>query len=265
MTEPDGVQYGEWHREGFGALYPVVYAHRTVAAAAPEAAFAHRCCNITPDCRVLDLCCGNGRHLAHLARQTPHAVGLDYSDALLALAGPLVGSSARLVRGHTARLVRGDMRALPFADHAFDVVTNFFTSFGYFLEEEQNVRAARELARVLAPGGRFFVDFMNADCVRATLVPESEREYNGYVIRERRWLDGPPERVNKATTVLRDGDVVGQWTESVRLYAPDEFTALLAECELAVTALFGDYDGGAVAPDRPRLIATGRKEQRTDA
>ena len=109
----------DWHQRSFGALYPVLYAHRNVEAAAPEAAFAAQRLGLRPDDRVLDLCCGNGRHMVHLLRHTPRVVGLDYSPDLLALASEQLGNSAGLVRG--------DMRAVPFGA-VFDAVTNFFTS-----------------------------------------------------------------------------------------------------------------------------------------
>lgn len=242
----------DWYQKGFGELYPIVYAHRTVESAEREAVFAIAQTRMDSKSRVLDLCCGNGRHLCHLAKQTPHATGLDYSDALLALARPLVGD--------TTCLTRGDMRALPFAACSFDILTNFFTSFGYFTDEGQNRQVLCEVARILCPTGRFFIDYVNADTVCATLVPQSEREYNGYTIKEKRWLDDRARRVNKATEVLRDGHVAGQWVESVRLYGQEEFSRMLQDAGLVPTAMFGDYDGSPVSPERPRMIVTGRKE-----
>ena len=96
----------EWYRDAFGTLYPIVYAHRTVAAAASEAAFAVRETELKPAERVLDLCCGNGRHLFHLVRYTAHATGLDYSPELLAIAAAAVDSDVALVQA--------DMRDIPF-------------------------------------------------------------------------------------------------------------------------------------------------------
>lgn len=250
MNVPPTPISGEWYRESFNAFYPVLYAHRSIEAAAPEAAFAARCLRLLPGERVLDLCCGNGRHLFHLRGHTDDVLGIDYSVPLLAL--------ARQTLGPDARLVRADMRALPFPP-AFHAVTNFFTSFGYFDRLEDNRRALGELARVLYPGGRFLIDHVNARAVARTLVPESVREYKGYVIRERRWIDDARHRMNKTIDVARNGAAVGSWGESVQLFHPDELEALLRREGLCVDHMFGDYEGMPLHPSRPRMIVAGHR------
>ena len=244
----------DWYRHSFDALYPIVYAHRSVEAAAPEAAFAVEQLGLSRGDGVLDLCCGNGRHMVHLLRRTDLVAGLDYSRDLLDLARTNTGGGL---------LLRADMRALPF-DSAFDVVVNFFTSFGYFPTREENLRVVHEVARVLKPGGRFFIDYLNAGFVTNTLVPESTREQGGHQIREHRWIDPERRRVNKNTVVSEDGHVIGQWGESVQLYGATEFVELLAQGGLEVDQMYGDYSGAPLDDTRPRMIAVGRGKRGAD-
>ncbi len=242
----------KWYQRSFGALYPLVYAHRSPEAAAGEARFAAEAVGLGAGDRVLDLCCGAGRHSAHLLSRTRRVTGLDWSPELLA--------AARAGLGGAAALVRGDMRALPFGG-VFDVVFNFFTSFGYFADDAENARAAGEMARVLRPGGRLFLDHIGAAWAAARLVPRSEREQDGLRIVEERWLDGgdPPARVNKVTTVWRGGARLGRFPESVRLYTPETLGAVLSGAGLAVERVFGDYRDLPPGPDAPRLIFVCRK------
>ena len=242
-----------WLRDGFGELYPVVYAHRTVEAALPEAQFAMAQCRLQPTDRLLDLCCGNGRHLVHLARHTHYAFGLDYSAPLLNRAKTLFYQNPCA----QVTLCRADMKAIPFQDNTFDVITNFFTSFGYFDKDSDNNRVLAEIARVLKPGGRFFMDHMNPDHVRATLVPESTRESDGYLIKEHRWIDAAQSRVKKETRVFRENRLVGEWVESVRMYACAELTDLLHQAGLDVTEVAGNYPNQKSG--HSRQILTGRK------
>lgn len=241
-----------WYRTSFDAFYPIVYAHRTVEAAEPEAVFAADQIGLESGERVLDLCCGNGRHIVHLLRRTPFVAGLDYSSDLLVLARKNLGSRALLLRG--------DMRAIGLAEN-FDVVTNFFTSFGYFFTPEENLRVVHEMARVLRPGGRFVIDYLNAAYVTGHLVPESVREHEGYTIREKRWISEVRRRVNKTTRLSKGNDVLGEWGESVRLYEATEFRALLAQGGLEVDRIFGDYTGAPMGAERPRMIVIGHKER----
>lgn len=237
-----------WYERTFDALYPIVYAHRTVEAAAPEAAFAMAKTALGPDDAVLDLCCGNGRHLVHVARQAGHAVGLDFSAYLL--------HEARLRLDGSATLVRGDMRALPFAAR-FDVLLNFFTSFGYFMEQDDNMRVLHQMAAVLKPGGRFFMDYLNPVMVRRTLVPKSERVQDGYHIQEDRWIDEARARVNKTTLVTRDGALLTRSTESVQLYDRNALCGLMADAGLEVAAVLGNYDDTPFGDSQPRMILVG--------
>lgn len=89
--------------------------------------------------RLLDLGCGTGYTLSRLPRGM-RAVGLDYSGHALTLADQ---------RAPGVQLVRGSAYQLPFADRSFDAVLALDVL--EHLDDDQ--RAAREIARVLAPGG----------------------------------------------------------------------------------------------------------------
>jgi len=99
-----------------------------------------------PTPRALDLCCGTGAALRTLTGVADVAIGVDFSPGMLATA------RAHLA-GHDAHLVRGDARALPFAEGTFDLVVTF-GAMGHFEPAVQPALFA-EVARVLAPGGRF--------------------------------------------------------------------------------------------------------------
>ena len=239
-----------WFIDAFGELYPVVYAHRTVEAAVPEANFAAKTVNLKPEDTVLDLCCGAGRHLATLQEYGAHLTGVDYSVQLLEIA------QKRLLP--ETSLVRADMRALPLLT-SFDVVFSFFTSFGYFMEDADNNAAAANMARVLKPAGRFFMDYLNPLSLEKHLQPETTRESEGFVIQERRWIDYELKRVNKHVAVLQDDVVVGTTSESVRLYRLEELTALLGSVGLRVDQVWGDCSGSSYGADADRMVLVGSK------
>lgn len=235
-----------WFELAFGAHYLDFYPRRRPEQAALEAAFACETLGLGRGERVLDLGCGPGFHLEALAARGLRPVGVDLSPSLLALAH---------TRGFAAR---GDLRAPPHAG-PFAAVLSFFTTFGYF-EEAENRLVLAEMARLLEPGGRFLLDYLNADALRRGLVPCSEKLLPSGLLRETRLIAGEPPRVLKEVEWLPTGQGEPlRYTESVRLYSVPELEALLSEAGLELRALHGDFDGSPAGPDAPRAILSGVK------
>jgi SAM-dependent methyltransferase len=98
--------------------------------------------------RLLDAGCGEGRHCFGALERGAHVVGLDLDAASLrAAAGGLRKRGEEI--GRLGAMLRGDTFALPFADGSFDKVI-----CSEVMEHVHDyTAAARELARVLRPGG----------------------------------------------------------------------------------------------------------------
>jgi ubiquinone/menaquinone biosynthesis C-methylase UbiE len=94
---------------------------------------------------VLDVACGNGAATLAAARRFCKVTGLDYVPSLLRRAE----ERARADRLDIA-FVEGDAEALPFIDGQFDAVTS---TFGVMFAPDHR-QSARELARVVRPGGK---------------------------------------------------------------------------------------------------------------
>jgi ubiquinone/menaquinone biosynthesis C-methylase UbiE len=237
-----------WWESWFGEEYLELYPHRDVESARREAAFALSHLGPTP-APLLDLCCGSGRHSIRFAERGLPPVGLDYSAPLLELAR---------ARNEELRLVRGDMRRLPFPDRTFRSVVNFFTSFGYFLRETDNVSVVTEVERVLQPGGRFLCDTFGLEYALARLVPEESRSSSDREYRIRRWWNPQTRRVEKEIEVRRGGSTE-TFRESVRGYSAAELTQMVEGAGLKVEGLWGNFDGSPVGSDSPRLILLASK------
>jgi SAM-dependent methyltransferase len=245
-------QNSPWYQSWFNEDYLEIYRHRDEGDAQRAILFAERELGLRPGDRVLDLCCGNGRHSVELARRGYRVTGLDLSHTLLRL-------GQRYARQESLKIafVRADARQFPFHD-AFDTVLNFFTSFGYFDADADNVAVLENIARVLRQGGRFLVDYLNADYVLKNFVFKTVWNCGLSKVRELRTIDTKNNRVVKTITIERDG-VETRYYESVKLYREDDFRAMLEPCGLAVKNAFGDYDGNPADTMRPRLILIGEK------
>lgn len=239
-----------WFRSWFGEDYLSLYPHRDEVEARRAVSLLRRVCEVQDGAHILDLACGGGRHLVELNRLGYSAVGLDLSIPML-----------RAAQGAApdASLVRGDMRVLPFAERTFDVVTSFFTSFGYFSDEYDDVRVLREVRRVLVPGGGYLLDFLNARQVRDNLEPDDERLVDGISVKQERRITDAGKVVEKRITIGPSGEAPGRvFVERVRLYEPEELDAMLISARLNPTARFGSYEGDAFGADASRYIIVGQ-------
>ncbi|TVR42961.1 MAG: methyltransferase domain-containing protein [Planctomycetota bacterium] len=230
---------GPWWAHAFDASYAERYAHRDDAAAAAELV------GILPLLRrqqgpVLDACCGAGRHLQVMRGAGLPAFGFDWSLPLL--------QQALGQRGLAQRVLRADMRQPPLAS-GWAAITMLFTAFGYF-EDEENAQCLRALALLLRRRGLFVVDVANAQQLRQTLVPESQRRLaDGSIMHEQRWLEGP--RVCKRSRWQENGQerVV---EERVRLYEASEMVALAASASCELETIWPSLRGADI--DEGRMV-----------
>lgn len=114
---------------------------------------------------VLEVACGTGVVLCAVAPLVRHAVGLDLTPAMLAIARERVPGNVTLAEG------RAD--ALPFGTGRFDVVLNRL-AVHHFAEPDA---CLREMARVLRPGGRLVLAdlYCSSDEAQARLCNQIER------------------------------------------------------------------------------------------
>jgi SAM-dependent methyltransferase len=152
------------------------------------------------------------------------------------------------------------MRALPLRDQSVHVLTNFFTAFGYFDDDRENLAVLEEVARVLVPGGWFMLDFLNAERIASELAEPfagEQLDCNGGRWLVRKWIEAG--RVRKSQTPL--GHNAAPREESVRLFRAEDFaTSLFPAAGLRVIQTFGDYHGAPASPSAPRHIVLARRD-----
>ena len=235
-----------WYREWFGEEYLDLYSYRDEAEARRQVEFFRAQFGAIHG-PILDLACGKGRHVREFLAVGYDVVGCDLSWTLLRHGGAEFGPMP---------LVRADMRKLPFPDDAFEGLVNFFTSFGYFEDEEENLRTVREMARVLRPEAPFLFDYLNVHRELSRLVEREERSSDSGPVLIERWFDGAARTFNKRITMGEK-----KFLERVRGYDLDEMSAIFASSGMAIRGAFGDFDGTPFSDQSPRLILLGARRR----
>jgi ubiquinone/menaquinone biosynthesis C-methylase UbiE len=141
-----------------------------------------RALGLPTDVRILEVGCGRGVALPVLDRlcSPRQLAGLDIDEELLVEAADNLRE-----HGTKAELHCGDVRQMPFADEAFDVIIDFGTL--YHIARSQ--AALDEIARVLAPGGTFVYETKTSQFFSHPVRSRGRRlpALATYGLRHRRW------------------------------------------------------------------------------
>lgn len=255
----------EWFRDWFDETYLDIYRHRDLEEARGFVHWLGSRFSREADHGVTDLACGAGRHSWAMALDLGwKVIGVDLSPELLKLAdrGIVESGGGSIVRNSVVRpgFIRGDIRRLPLKSGAFGLAVNLFTSFGYFLSEEENLLSLAEMGRVLAPGGVLLLDHVNSDWALANHTPEDSSFHDGKTVRQERWYDEESRRYFKKVTIGFPDGRNRTVQEAVRMYRPEEMFEMCDGAGLEVEQVFGGYDGAHFSRDASRrMIIQARK------
>jgi SAM-dependent methyltransferase len=122
-----------------------------------EVEYLRQCLPPAEFLRILDVCCGSGRHLVPLWELGYAMTGIDADQAALAIASQSMNG-----RKKKADLQRRDMRDPDFPEASFDAVLILWQSFGFF-DPVVNKSILATYRKVLRSGGRLILDIYNRE------------------------------------------------------------------------------------------------------
>jgi SAM-dependent methyltransferase len=175
--------------------------------------------------RVLDVCCGMGRHTRLLAERGYSVVGLDQDARAVEIAWAEAPSGAQYVQG--------DMRKLDEVPGSYDAALIMWQSFGNF-DEATNQDILHQIHRKLNSGGRLVLDIYNRDFFEPRQGARS-REEDGRTVAETKWMEG-----NRLTVHLDYGR--GTDTFNWQVFTPDEIVALAAKVGFSYVLACANFD-----------------------
>lgn len=184
--------------------------------------------NLPEQADILDLACGRGRHSVYLNNLGYQVTGIDLSEKSIAYAKQFETDSLKFE-------VHDMCDPYP---KKFDAVFNLFTSFGYFDQEEDNLKTIKAIKQDLNDYGFGVIDFMNVSFVANHLITEDKKTVNG--------IDFYLKRYVKDGHIFKDIEFEFEnknyhFQERVKALTLKDFEALFEEAGCYLLDVFGDY------------------------
>lgn len=241
-----------WYKNWFGKEYLELYSHRDQEEAARQVEFILAKIPLAKSAHVLDIACGNGRHLMEFAKRGFTCTGNDLSNELLQVAKENAKHENLNIDFYNS-----DMRDLPCEDQSFDLAISMFTSFGYFETDSEHLDTLKEWHRVLKNEAYLFMDYLDKDFTLANLQESSVEEIEGKIIVQNRLIDSG-RVVKKIEIIDKKTKQTKEFTESVKLYDEETLRKMLK------TAGFSEivrYTENTIDPKCSRLMLSAKKRE----
>ncbi len=184
--------------------------------------------SLKPKDTILDLACGKGRHAKYLYKQGFDVTGVDLSEESI--------QHAKQYEKPGLHFEVHDM-CLPYPKQ-FDAVFNLFTSFGYFENEEDNLRTIKSIKTELKPDGYGVIDFLNVELAIKNLVPSEKKKMGNILFHIEKYLENG--YIVKNIRFSDDGEDYF-FTERVRALTLADFQSYFEEASIELKHTFGDY------------------------
>ena len=244
----------KWHEDEtfWRETLPILFPESRLSEAEAEVEQLLELAGISGGTKILDLCCGIGRHALELARRGFLVTGVDRTRAYLDLA-----AAAAEREGLKLELVAEDMRRFR-RDGGYDAAINLFTSFGYFEDPRDDRRVLDNLYASLRQDGVLVMQLMSKEVLARIFRPRDWYEQDGILVLEERKVCRSWSWIESRWTLISDRGRV-DLDLSHRLYAASELTGLLRACGFGEAAAYGDFGGSPYDETAQRLVVVARK------
>lgn len=231
---------------------PILFSPKRLTNTAEEAGQVIKLAGIRKGARVLDLCCGIGRHSLELARRGYNVVGVDLTEEYIAKARRKAKAESLNIQ-----FIKDDMRRFCQFDY-FNAVINMFTAFGYFEEPADDRRVLTNVYCSLRKGGTLIIDVIGKEVLARIFRQREWYEENGKIILQEHKVKQDWSWIENRWIILENGRRK-ETRFGHRIYSAAEITALLKDCGFRQVKIYGDLAGADYDHNAKRLIAVAKK------
>lgn len=214
----------QWTTKFFNTMYLDMFMTRTHEQLFCEAQIIKFFLQAQPNSSILDFCCGTGSTANFLGSLGFDMSGIEYSQEYVDI--------GKQSHPHV-NIVQGDALTYNFNKN-FNYVTNWFSSFGYF-NDEQNMLLLKNMKKHLNTNGKILIEIYNSENILSNFNQQlhyhkqyKDKTYlitrNSTLIEKDKWLQQDWLFENELT-----GDIEFQFTTKTRLYLANDILDMLTQ------------------------------------
>ena len=214
--------------------------------------------------KVLDLCCGLGRHSLRLAEKGFIVTGIDISPIAIKHAEDLAESMK--VKDRVEFLVgdaRNVLKLLKDKQRIFNASLSMWTSMGYY-DDETDRSILQQLNELTSSAGVLVVQMGNRDFMVKHLQPFDVADFEDCELHEHRKLNLENSRIEGTWKFYKkNGEKLKHLTTipvTHRLYSLHELVELLESTGWKYVNSYGNLELQPVTPDTNMIIIVGKKD-----
>ena len=242
-----------WHRQFFKNYFYNPATPFSIKKAKSEVDFIIKKTGINKEWKILDLCCGPGRHSIIFAKRKYDITGIDFSPEYLNEARKKAKKLNLKIK-----FIRKDMRNINFKDE-FDLVLNLFTSFGYFINEKDDLKVLKNINIALKKNGLLLIDILNGNFVRKNFRPRNWQiiEDGTYHLEETKLINNGKDSINTWIRIKRGKTIKRIFF--LRLYNKKRISQALLKMGFKPIKFWGNFKGKKLSDKTNRLIVLAKK------
>lgn len=240
----------KWYRSWFNSpYYHILYSNRDYKEAELFIDNIYKHLKPKEFAKVLDACCGRGRHSIYLNKKSLDVTGIDLSHHNI--------QYAKNFENEHLRFAEHDIRNV-LTNNTFDYVFNIFTSFGYFKRKNEDLKAIRSFSKSLKPGGLLLIDFLNIGKISKQIKPNEIKVIDDIQFHIEKKIDHG--MIIKSIKFEDEGRKF-EFIEEVKALSFDDFKYYCEQSQLEIIETFGDYHLNAFDFDTSeRMILLAKKK-----
>lgn len=234
-------------------LKPFIFGQKIMEDAPREIEAIIELLDLVPKTKILDVCCGNGRHSLSLARNGFQVTGVDRTVKYIHEARRRAAEESLDIA-----FIESDAREFS-RENSFDAALLMYTVLGYFPEDSENLQVLKNVYNSLRKEGAILVELLGREILQRIFQQRDWTEIEHAFLLEERTINTDWSWMDNRQILIKEGDIQ-EFEFSHWVYSALDLTTMLEKIGFSHIEIYGSLTGEPYDENANRLVAVGWKK-----